>query len=335
MVKAIARATVEQARSSKEVTGSVERIAETVQQINKATNEQARGSEQIMKSAEKMKMLTQHAQRSVQEQAHGSKQITKSIESINEMVTHLNRAQKEQTRGSEQVLKAVETIKSVAEQQNRSVKRSKRRSRRCGSRPRCSAARCAASGCDRSTRTGEGGTMKATVSLLGTKPYVLALLLCACATQHSVLGDSEQAKRFAPLAFLVGEWEGAGQGSTGQSLGSFTVQPDLGTNVLVRRGVNVGADARVHEDLTVIYARGAELRADYWDNEGHVIRYQIVSQPQDKSVVFESTPGPDGMHYRLTYRPVNDDTLELHFDLAPTGQDYKPYLSGSLTRKKK
>ncbi|MFT3841473.1 MAG: methyl-accepting chemotaxis protein [Myxococcaceae bacterium] len=122
MVKAIARATVEQARGSKEVTASVEKIAEAVQQINKATNEQARGSEQIMKSAEKMKMLTQHAQRSVQEQAHGSKQITKSIESINEMVTHLNRAQKEQTRGSEQVLKAVEQIKSVAEQQNRSVK---------------------------------------------------------------------------------------------------------------------------------------------------------------------------------------------------------------------
>ncbi len=122
MVKAIARATVEQARGSKEVTGSVERIAETVQQISKATNEQARGSEQIMKSAEKMKMLTQHAQRSVQEQAHGGKQITRSIENINEMVTHLNRAQKEQTRGSEQVLKAIETIKTVSEQQNRSVK---------------------------------------------------------------------------------------------------------------------------------------------------------------------------------------------------------------------
>jgi methyl-accepting chemotaxis protein len=122
MVKAIARATVEQARGSKEVTGSVERIAETVQQISKATNEQARGGEQIMKSAERMKMLTQHAQRSVEEQAHGGKQITRSIENINEMVTHLNRAQKEQTRGSEQVLKAIETIKTVSDQQNRSVK---------------------------------------------------------------------------------------------------------------------------------------------------------------------------------------------------------------------
>jgi len=122
MVKAIARATVEQARGSKDVTAAVDRIRETVEQISKATNEQARGSEQIMKSADHMKSLTQHVTRSVQEQAHGSKQISRSIESINEMVNYLNRAQKEQTRGSEQVLKAIETIKSVADTQNRSVK---------------------------------------------------------------------------------------------------------------------------------------------------------------------------------------------------------------------
>ncbi|MFZ5468160.1 MAG: methyl-accepting chemotaxis protein [Myxococcota bacterium] len=122
MVKAIARATVEQARGSKQVTASIQRIAETVQQISKASNEQAKGGEQIMKSAEKMKLITQHVQRSSQEQAHGSKQISRSIESINEMVTHLNRAQKEQTKGSEQVLKAVEAIKTVSEHQARSVK---------------------------------------------------------------------------------------------------------------------------------------------------------------------------------------------------------------------
>ncbi|RKH63268.1 methyl-accepting chemotaxis protein [Corallococcus llansteffanensis] len=122
MVKAIARATVEQSRGSKQVTAAIHRISATVQMISQASNEQARGGEQIMKSAERMKTLTQHVQRSSQEQAHGSKQITRSIESINEMVTHLNRAQKEQTKGSEQVLKAVETIKGVSEHQTRSVR---------------------------------------------------------------------------------------------------------------------------------------------------------------------------------------------------------------------
>jgi methyl-accepting chemotaxis protein len=122
MVRAIARATEEQADGSKDITNSVERIRDTIEQINKATNEQARGSEQVMKAAEQMKLLTQHVKHSVEEQTHGSKQINRSIENINEMVTHLNRAQKEQTRGSEQVLTAIETIKTVSEQQTRSVK---------------------------------------------------------------------------------------------------------------------------------------------------------------------------------------------------------------------
>ncbi len=121
MVRAIARATIEQARGSKQVTVSIIRIAETVQQIATATAEQARGSEQIMKSAEKMKSITKHVERSSQEQARGSKQITKAIESISDMVHHLNRAQKEQTRGSEQVMGAVVQIKQVAEAQNLSA----------------------------------------------------------------------------------------------------------------------------------------------------------------------------------------------------------------------
>jgi methyl-accepting chemotaxis protein len=122
MVKAIARATIEQARGSKQVTMAINRIAETVQQIATATAEQARGSEQIMKSAEKMKAITKHVERSAQEQARGSKQITRAIESISEMVNHLNRAQKEQTKGSEQVMTAVVQIKQVAEAQTASVR---------------------------------------------------------------------------------------------------------------------------------------------------------------------------------------------------------------------
>ncbi len=122
MVKAIARATVEQARGSKSVTNAINRIDQTVQQISTATTELAKGSEQIMRSAEKMKAITRHVERSSQEQARGSKQITRSMENINEMVNHLNNAQKEQTKGSEQVMRAVESIKGVADQQNLSMK---------------------------------------------------------------------------------------------------------------------------------------------------------------------------------------------------------------------
>jgi methyl-accepting chemotaxis protein len=122
MVKAIARATIEQARGSKQVTMAINRIATTVGQIAAATSEQARGSEQIMKSAEKMKIITKHVERSSQEQARGSKQITRSIESISEMVNHQNRAQKDQSRSSEQVMQAVVQIQQVAEAQTYSVR---------------------------------------------------------------------------------------------------------------------------------------------------------------------------------------------------------------------
>jgi methyl-accepting chemotaxis protein len=110
MVRAIARATVEQAKGSKQVTDAIGRIAETVQQIAAATAEQARGSELIMKSAEKMRLITQHVERSSQEQARGGRQISQSIENISGMVNQLHQSQRAQARGSEQTLTAARRI---------------------------------------------------------------------------------------------------------------------------------------------------------------------------------------------------------------------------------
>jgi hypothetical protein len=105
MVRAIARATVEQAKGSKQVTDAIGRIAETVQQIAAATAEQARGSELIMKSAEKMRLITQHVERSSQEQARGGRQISQAIENISNMVNHLHQSTGRRRKGSEQTLR--------------------------------------------------------------------------------------------------------------------------------------------------------------------------------------------------------------------------------------
>ena len=118
MVRAIARATVEQAKGSKQVTDAIGRIAETVQQIAAATAEQARGSELIMKSAEKMRTITQHVERSSQEQARGGRQITQAIENISNMVNQLNTSHRSQTRGNEQVLNAAGRIEEAARAQD-------------------------------------------------------------------------------------------------------------------------------------------------------------------------------------------------------------------------
>ncbi len=104
MVRAIARATVEQAKGSKQVTDSIGRIAETVQQIAAATAEQARGSELIMTSGEKMRSIAQQVERSSQEQSRGGRQITQTIEAISAMVHQLNSAQRQQSEGTEQAL---------------------------------------------------------------------------------------------------------------------------------------------------------------------------------------------------------------------------------------
>ncbi|WP_394823466.1 methyl-accepting chemotaxis protein [Pendulispora albinea] len=122
MVRAIARATVEQAKGSKQVTDAIGRIAETVQQIAAATAQQARGSELIMKSAEKMRLITQHVERSSQEQSRGGRQITSAIENISAMVNQLNVTHRTQSRGSEQVLGAAGRIEESARQQETSLR---------------------------------------------------------------------------------------------------------------------------------------------------------------------------------------------------------------------
>jgi methyl-accepting chemotaxis protein len=122
MVRAIARATVEQAKGSKQVTDAIGRIAETVQQIAAATAEQARGSELIMKSAEKMRTITQHVERSSQEQARGGRQITSAIEQISNMVNSLNSAQRTQMRGGEQLIDTARRIEESARTQEQAVR---------------------------------------------------------------------------------------------------------------------------------------------------------------------------------------------------------------------
>ena len=118
MVRAIARATVEQAKGSKQVTDAIGRIAATVQQIAAATAQQARGSELIMKSGEKMRTISQQVERSSQEQSRGSRQITQAMESINSLAGQLNSAQRTQTRGSERALNAAMQIEEAARKQD-------------------------------------------------------------------------------------------------------------------------------------------------------------------------------------------------------------------------
>jgi methyl-accepting chemotaxis protein len=122
MVKAIARATVEQTRSSKSVTAAVQRIAEAVEQVSRATAEQERGSERMTHSAERMLAATTQVEHATEAQVERGRQITRLLASIREMAGAVSRARGAQSAASERVLSAVDAIQTVADVQARSVR---------------------------------------------------------------------------------------------------------------------------------------------------------------------------------------------------------------------
>ena len=138
---------------------------------------------------------------------------------------------------------------------------------------------------------------------------------------------------WAPLAFLVGDWEAVGSGDPGESKGEFSFRPDLQKRVLIRRSES-RSQSGVHEDLMVVYrARGGELRAFYVDNEGHAIDYRVTATDSPPAAVFASDGDSGGPRFRLSYGKNADGTVSVVFDVAPPGGELRTYVSGSARRK--
>src|SRR5580704_1431709 len=107
----------------------------------------------------------------------------------------------------------------------------------------------------------------------------VAMFFVAAGLISSARGEDD---RWMDFRFLIGSW--VSEGSLEQGSGSFSLEPDLKNNVLVRRNVafvpgGKGRPAAKHEDLMVIYIERAtkEFRASYFDSEGHVIQYSVTS----------------------------------------------------------
>jgi methyl-accepting chemotaxis protein len=124
MVRAIARATVEQAKGSRQVTESIGKIAETVQQIAAATSQQARGSDGITQGADKMRTIAQLVEASAQEQGRGNKQIASAFESISGSIFALADAQKGQREHGEKIMTGVTRCRELLLAQVEQVRQS-------------------------------------------------------------------------------------------------------------------------------------------------------------------------------------------------------------------
>lgn len=125
------------------------------------------------------------------------------------------------------------------------------------------------------------------------------------------------------IKMLTGEWTGEGSGKPGSGEGDFSFRPDLQGKILVRHSFAQYPGAR-HDDLMIVYREGDATRADYYDSEGHVIRYAVTIGPQ--RIVFASDSSP---RYRLTYTALPDDKLRIQFEI-----DSKLYLDGICRRKR-
>ena len=141
---------------------------------------------------------------------------------------------------------------------------------------------------------------------------------------------------------LVGQWHAAGKGSPGEGVGVFSFAFDLQNKVLVRKSHTdypavEGRPAFAHDDLMILYEDEAakRFRADYYDNEGHVIRYTADLSSDGNTFTFVSDPAASQPRFRLTYITRGDDALGVKFEIAPPNlpDKFKIYVEGSAHKR--
>jgi hypothetical protein len=141
------------------------------------------------------------------------------------------------------------------------------------------------------------------------------------------------------FSFLLGDWEGDGSGAPGQGSGTTTFSRGLQDRVMIRTSyAQYPASSNTaplrHDDLMVVYVEQGNVRADYYDNEGHVIRYLVTSTSAGEAL-FVSDAASGMPRYRLGYRLAADGKLAGRFEIAPPGKpgDFASYLAWEMRRR--
>ncbi len=143
------------------------------------------------------------------------------------------------------------------------------------------------------------------------------------------------------LKFLEGAWQAKTPGGpSGPAVsGTYSFRKELDGHILARHSSSDGCKGPAdfdcdHHDLLYVYQNGPAqpLKAIYFDNEGHVIHYDVSTPAPDKVVFLSdaSTPGPQ---FRLTYE-LKDSVLSGKFQMQMPGQsEWKSYLEWSGPKK--
>ena len=162
---------------------------------------------------------------------------------------------------------------------------------------------------------------------------VLAVALLFALTQGGIAAQGEE---FAALRFLFGAWQAIDL-PPGES-GGFTFRLAVQDRVVIRTNeahYPAAGDrpASNHDDLLMIYRDEGSLKADYFDSEGHVIRY-VVDTPSPNVATFISARVAGQPRYRLSYHADAAGLLTGSFEIAaPAAADpFKAYLTWKARR---
>lgn len=168
----------------------------------------------------------------------------------------------------------------------------------------------------------------------------LLALLAASASPPAKADAPRPETPFGPeWQAIAGSWTAEGDGSPGVGSGASSFRFELEGRVLVRRSTadypaTEGRPAVHHEDLLVFHSpAGHEAAADYWDNEGHVVRYAATWSADGKVLTLVSDRTGGGPRYRLVYTIPAPERATVTFEIAPPGSDtFRTYVGGALKR---
>lgn len=151
------------------------------------------------------------------------------------------------------------------------------------------------------------------------------------------------------LSFLEGKWNAESRDGR-QQLGVYSWDAELNGHVLARHGSASSTCLRAvpatceHADLLYVFqdSAGAPLRAIYFDNEGHVIRYEVSVRHEDTPsggarrdlAIFLSDAAALGPRYRLTYERNSDlqtgaTILTGRFEVLLQSGEWRTYMAWS------
>jgi len=163
---------------------------------------------------------------------------------------------------------------------------------------------------------------------------IIAGLVMPAASQ-----EGQKADPWADYQFLIGQW--VNENLSEQGAGSSEFNMELQGKIMVRKNhaetpATEDRPATVHDDLMIMYLSGdGQLKANYYDNEGHVIDYTATLSQDKNTLSFVSTASPETPQFRLSYVKSEAGKLAGSFEIAPPGKagSFSPYLKWTLIRK--